>query len=140
MQVDGPLIKDTLAGGPRTKCGPHSFSHGNHPHIGTSACGSRHYAFLHPGAAPPTGLGGLLRRATRSGNGDSTPNATDYTRPMDQLWTCIYHLTLMAAQDGPIVGAVLIKKYSSYRTNQKNPPRVFSICFLPTKYSNKSVR
>jgi hypothetical protein len=38
------------------------------------------------------------------------------------------------------IGAVLIKKYSSYRTNQKNPPRVFSFCFLPTKYSNKSVR
>ncbi len=26
------------------------------------------------------------------------------------------------------LGAVFIKKYSSYRTNQKNPPRVFSIC------------
>ncbi len=38
------------------------------------------------------------------------------------------------------LGAVLIKKYSSYHTNQKNPARVFSICFLPTKYSNKSLR
>jgi hypothetical protein len=104
MQVDGPLIKDTLAGGPRTKRGPHSFSHRNHPHIGTSTCGTRHYAFSHPGATPCTGLGSLLRRATRSGNGDSTRNATNYTRPMDQLWTCIYHLTLMAAQDGPIGG------------------------------------
>ena len=34
-----------------------------------------------------------------------------------------------------VLEAVLIKKYSSYCTNQKISPHVFSICFLPMKYS-----
>jgi hypothetical protein len=58
--------------------------------------------------------------------------------PSNQVFIKVYLLSRLYTNN--TVGAVLIKKYSSYRTNQKNPPRVFSICFLPTKYSNKSVR
>ncbi len=64
MRVDGPLIEDTSNGGLRTKSGPHSFSHGNPLHIGTSTCGSRHYTSSHPKAAPHIGSGGLMRRDT----------------------------------------------------------------------------
>jgi hypothetical protein len=104
MQVDGPLTEDTSDGGLRMKSGPHSFSHGSPLHTRTSTCGSRHYTSLHPGAAPHIGSGGLMRRATRSGNGGSTQTATNYSGSVDPLWTCIYHLTPRAAQDGPTGG------------------------------------
>jgi hypothetical protein len=42
-----------------------------------------------------------------------------------------YTATLGASLQGVGLGAAFIKKYSSYRTNQKHPPRVFSICVFP---------
>ncbi len=98
-------------------------------------------------------LGQMLRTAELDMAGSVTPDDVNVFLDNAAWAICSTYHTVLKASPGAaifgrdmlfdilfIVGAVLIKKYSSYRTNQKNPPRVFSICFLPTKYSNKSVR